>query len=95
MTNTSRLESTQLTISKSEVMRCTVCNKPKHQLRPRKSKLVLGIQLFLCDECFAGKKEPRWAIILVARSQGHDAVSEWIKSNRYVGDPILLEELVD
>jgi hypothetical protein len=75
---------------------CTVCKKPKFSLRQRKSKLIPGgKQMFLCDECFKNKREPRWAIILVARSEGHEAVSDWIKNNRYVGEPILLSDLVD
>lgn len=76
-------------------MRCTVCHNQKHALRTRKSKLIPSVQLFLCDGCFTAKREPRWAIVLVARSQGHDAVSDWVKNNRYVGEPILLSDLID
>lgn len=76
-------------------MRCTVCKKPKHSLRPRKSKLMPGGQsMFLCEECFVNKREPRWAIILVARSDGPEAVADWVKNHRYVGEPILLADLV-
>lgn len=96
MMSLSNGETGQLTTTaKSNVFRCTVCDLPKNQLRPRKSKLVPGIQLFLCDSCFVGKREPRWAIILIARQDGHEAVAEWVKNNRYVGEPILLDELVD
>lgn len=80
-------------MSQTEML-CTVCQKQKHQLRPRKSKLIDGVQLYLCDTCFDNKKEPRWAIILVARSSGVDSVSDWVKNNRYFGDPIMLNELV-
>ncbi len=76
-------------------MKCTVCHGQKFKLRPRKSKLIPNVQMFLCDACFVGKKEPRWAIILVARSSGHVAVSDWVKNNRYVGEPIMLDELID
>lgn len=75
--------------------KCTSCHAQKYKLRVRKSKLVNGVNLFLCDACFVGKKEPRWAIILIARQFGHEAVADWIKNNRYVGEPILLDELID
>lgn len=79
----------------NEGLRCTVCKKPKHSLRPRKSKLIPGSkQMFLCDDCFTNKREPRWAIILVARLEGPEAVTDWVKNHRYVGDPILLSDLV-
>ena len=76
-------------------MLCTVCHGQKNALRPRKSKLLPNVQLFLCDTCFISKKEPRWAIVLVARANGHEAVADWIKHNRYVGDPIMIDELID
>ena len=75
-------------------MVCTVCKKPKHSLRPRKSKLIPGTQMFLCDECFTNKREPRWAIILRARQDGPESVTEWVKNHRYVGEPIMLSDLV-
>lgn len=86
------------TMNQSEpkkILKCTVCHGHKFSLRPRKSKLIPTVQLFLCDGCFTAKREPRWAIVLVARTQGVDAVAEWVKHERYVGDPILLDELVD
>ena len=76
-------------------MLCTVCQGQKYTLRPRKSKLIETLQLLLCDACFTAKREPRWAIILVARAQGVDAVADYVKHERYIGDPILLDELVD
>lgn len=83
-----------MTMSPSD-MRCTVCKKPKNSLRPRKSKLIPGNkQMFLCEECFTNKREPRWAIILMARSEGPESVTEWVKNHRYVGEPILLSDLV-
>lgn len=75
-------------------MLCTVCHKQKNSLRPRKSKLIPNIQLFLCEACFIGKKEPRWAIVLVARQKGHEAVADWVKNEKYVGEPILLSDIV-
>jgi len=75
-------------------LRCTVCQKQKLQLRPRKSKLIAGMQMFLCNDCFTGKKEPRFAIIMVGRSQGLAAVEEYLKNHKYVGDEIMALDLV-
>lgn len=73
---------------------CTVCRRHRAQLRPRKSKLLPGRTLFLCTECFDGKREPRWAVIVTARSEGVEAVRPWIRNRRYYGDKITLDELV-
>lgn len=70
-------------------LNCTVCRKQKLQLRPRKSKLVPGMQMFLCNDCFNGKKEPRFAVIMAGRSGGIEAVQEYITKHRYVGEDIL------
>lgn len=75
-------------------MLCTSCQKPKHQLRPRKSKLVPGLNLYLCGECYDGKREPRFAIILAGREKGIAHISDYIKNRRYVGKDITLRELV-
>lgn len=75
-------------------MPCTVCQKHKHQLRPRKSKLMPGMQMWLCNDCFAGKREPRFAVILVGRRDGAVAVEEYLRLHRYVGEEILAVDLV-
>lgn len=75
---------------------CTVCKKNKYNLRARKSKLIPNMQMFLCNECFDGKFEPRFAIILVARdpNRGLAVVRDYIRNHRYFGDKILAKELV-
>lgn len=77
-------------------LQCTVCRQHKANLRPRKSKLMPGMPMFLCVECFDGKREPRFAIIMVARDpdQGLEAVRDYIRNHRYYGDKIRAEELV-
>lgn len=72
---------------------CTVCRKHRANLRPRKSKL-LSATLFLCNECFDEKREPRFAVILVARRDGVSSVRDYIRNHRYYGDKIRAEELV-
>lgn len=73
---------------------CAVCQKYKHQLRPRKSKLNPGMQMYLCNDCFNGKYEPRWLIILVGQSQGLDAVKNYLLNKQYVGAEILASDLI-
>lgn len=77
---------------------CTVCRRHRATLRPRKSKLIPGMPtMFLCTECFDGKYEPRFAVILVARDQkngGIEKVRDYIRNHKYFGDKIRAEELV-
>lgn len=80
-------------------MRCTVCRQQKVQLRPRKSKLMKDLQMFLCNECFANKREPRFAIIMVGRKdsregKGLERVEEYLRLHRYVGEEILAKDLI-
>lgn len=77
-------------------LKCTVCRRHRAHLRPRKSKLMPGMAMFLCNECFDGKKEPRFAVIMVARDpeQGLAVVRDYIRNHRYFGDKIKAEELV-
>lgn len=83
-----------MTIGPSSAV-CAVCSKPKASLRKRKSKLIVGNTMLVCDSCYAGKKEPRWAIILVARKDRNDPrVAELVKNRRYVGDDIKFEDLI-
>jgi hypothetical protein len=52
--------------------------------------------MWLCTECFDGKREPRWAVIMVARDpeQGLKVVKDYIKSHRYYGDKITANEIL-
>ena len=93
MTTMNSGRSTQLNMSKTELT-CTVCKRHKFTLRPRKSKLISNMAMFLCNECFEAKREPRFAVIMVARRDGVSAVREYIKNHRYYGDKIKAEELV-
>jgi len=87
--------------SNSDQAVCTVCRKQKNELRPRASRLLAKSQWLLCGECIAGKKEPRFAIIMAGRmmkqqgnQEGLKIVEEYIRLGRYVGDEILAKELV-
>lgn len=84
---------TNTTMNKND-LKCTVCRSHKFSLRPRKSKLMPNMPMFLCNECFEAKREPRFAVIMVARKDGIEAVQEYIRGHRYHGDKITAEELV-
>lgn len=76
-------------------MICTVCQKHRANLRPRKSKLTGG-PMVLCNACFEGKLEPRWAVILVARDpkRGLADVRDYIRNHKYNGEKIRAEEIL-
>lgn len=65
-------------------------------MRPRKSKLMPDSPMFLCNECFEAKREPRWAVIMVARdpSQGISVVRDYIRQHKYYGEKIRAEEIL-
>lgn len=73
---------------------CSVCNGHREQLTPKKSKLLKTMTLFLCNDCLKGSMEPRYLIILVARTKGPNAVIDYVKHHRYAGEPILAKELL-
>jgi hypothetical protein len=81
-------------LNKTELS-CTVCRKHKQNLRPRKSKL-LDMAMFLCNDCFDKKLEPRFAVVIVARDplQGLPVVADHLRNHRYHGDEITADELV-
>lgn len=79
-------------------IKCTSCERPKAQLKNKKSKL-LGVPMYLCQECVDGKREPRGYVVLAGRQafqKGEDGMAVvrfWIKPQRYCGEPITLREL--
>ena len=77
----------------TEAMKCTSCGKPKAQLKQKKSKLLPGVPMFLCQDCLDNKREPRGYVVLAGRERGIEYVSYWIKPKRYIGEEITLREL--
>lgn len=75
-------------------MVCTICRKHKAELRARKSKLMPGMQMFLCNSCFTNNYEPRFLVIMVGRRDGVEAIADYLKRHRYVGDDILASDLL-
>lgn len=75
-------------------MLCSSCNEQRAELHPKNSKLIKGIKLVLCNECIKAKREPRWLIILCARTNGPLSVVDWVTNRRYVGKEITGAELL-
>lgn len=75
-------------------MLCYSCGKQKNELHPKKSSIIDGVQLFLCQTCIDQKFEPRWVIILGGRQNGPDTVRDYIVKRLYIGNTITAEELI-
>lgn len=75
-------------------MKCYSCNKQKVELHTKKSDLLDGVVALLCQTCIDLKYEPRWIIVLAARSKGADFVKDFIIKRRYLGKDILANELM-
>lgn len=78
----------------NESMICYSCSKPKANLMLRKSSLLPGVNLLLCNSCIESRFEPRWTIILSARKNGPEHVREFIIKHRYIGNEITATELI-
>ena len=85
--------------TRNNPLRCTSCDKPKNELKQRKSKLLPGVPMYLCKECLAGRREPRGFVVLAGREafqrgeNGMEKIGFWIKPQRYCGEPITMREL--
>ena len=75
-------------------VKCYSCNKQKEGLHPKKSELLDGVISLMCQTCIDSKFEPRWVIVLAARSKGADIVKDFIIKRRYIGNDILANELL-
>lgn len=75
-------------------MICYSCSKQRAELFARKSNLILGVTLLMCQSCIDQKFEPRWTIILSARKNGAESVRDYIIKHRYIGEEIRATELI-
>jgi hypothetical protein len=84
-----------MTTNASDRVKCTVCQRPRHSLKARKSKLNPMMQMWLCGECIEAKREPKFLVILMARQRPlpEDQEKDCIRNHRYYGDKILAEEI--
>jgi NMD protein affecting ribosome stability and mRNA decay len=75
-------------------MLCSSCGKQKNELQPKKSDIISGVTLYMCQTCLESKFEPRWVVILGGRQNGPETVRDYIIKRRYVGNTISAEELI-
>lgn len=75
-------------------MLCYSCGKQRAELSLRKSAILSGVNLMMCNSCIENKYEPRWVIILAGRQQGTQSIRDYIIKRRYVGKDILGSELI-
>lgn len=75
-------------------MLCYSCGKSKANLNAKKSSLLPGINLLMCQSCIDSKYEPRWIIILAGRQNDPTHVRDFILKRRYIGKEITANELI-
>ena len=73
-------------------LRCSSCGQEREDLQPKNSRLLPKNRLMLCSDCI--NMEPRYLIVLYARTYGMDAVAEYILRRRYHGAEIMAKELL-
>lgn len=83
----------QLNLKQTDGAPCAVCQKNKHTLRNRKSRLN-GQNMFVCETCHTNKHEPRWLVIITAQTDGIDSVQDYLVNHRYPGPEIPAVDLV-
>lgn len=76
-------------------IRCVSCDKQKDKLHRVQSTVVESLELKLCAACSFDDYEPRWVIVLAARSGVNvDRVKELVTNRKYYGDDIELREVL-
>lgn len=75
-------------------MLCFSCGKSRNELQQKKSDILDGVVLLMCQVCIDAKFEPRWVIILAGRQKGSELVRDFVVKRRYIGRTILAEELI-
>ena len=75
-------------------MECMCCGKQKHQIHAKKSDIIKGVTVFMCQSCIDSGFEPRWAIVLGGRQSGPQSVHSYIVKRKYIGAEITANELL-
>ncbi len=78
----------------TEAMTCSSCNKSKASVVVKSSSLLPGMTVYLCSTCSEHKYEPRWMVILAARTYGIARVRDIILKDRYLGQKISAHEII-
>lgn len=76
-------------------MKCQSCEQDKAKLHVVQSEIVPSLDLKLCASCKFDNLEPRFVIILGARSGAdRDKIKEVVRERRYLGKEITLHEVL-
>jgi len=76
-------------------MICASCGEAKAELHAKRSQLFNSMKILLCNSCTESKYEPRYLVIMYARSRGVDAIlSKVINQRRYVGKTIEATDVI-
>jgi hypothetical protein len=74
---------------------CSCCNRQRSKLTPIETNLLKKQQLIMCSPCLESGHEPRWLIIISARSSGMtDELIKLIREEKYCGKVITGIELL-
>lgn len=74
-------------------MNCQGCGSARSKLKITQSQVLRSKKFNLCSDCIDNRIEPRWAIILAARSFGVDAVLDVVNNRRYAGEDISIHDI--
>jgi len=72
-------------------MNCQCCGKQKQRVNAKDSELIGGNKILLCTECRKQGHEPRYFVIIAARSGKN--VRDYIVSGRYCGADLAAAEV--
>lgn len=75
-------------------MKCSSCSRQKANLHAKKSDIINGVTVLMCQSCIDAGYEPRWIIILGGRQNGPSYVKNYVSKHLYVGNEILAHELI-
>lgn len=75
---------------------CTICQLPKFQLFQMNSKILPELTMLVCQTCKDAGMEPRWAIVIVGRTNVQ-LVAKYLDTTngqKYPGEEIKAKELI-
>jgi hypothetical protein len=81
-------------ISMPRELVCHSCGQQKMTLRKIKSSLIPDMELVMCATCISNKYEPRYVIILAARTVNIKDVKKFIVERRYLGEEIPASDIL-
>jgi hypothetical protein len=79
-----------------EGVSCEVCGQQREpgSIHVRDSQIIKKFTVLKCDSCHEKGYEPRADIILAGRQWGWEHVADYVKNDRYVGEPITGKEII-